>query len=243
MKLSSTILIALLNTCLVSSQPVPEIETIYQTHYTTVMSTVIAGGNGGDATGAAGAAATNAATSAAATSAADAPATSTGATGATSTAESGADDGADAQAYGKAVSADTNSATQVATTAASSSATGTSTGSFPSESSGSGSEHSGKGTYYTPGLGSCGETNTDSDKIVAVSHELYDSMKTSGNSNDNPVCGKKIKASYKGKSVEVTVVDRCEGCSPDDLDFSPSAFSEIADQSLGRIDITWEWVN
>ncbi len=30
------------------------------------------------------------------------------------------------------------------------------------------------GTYYATGLGSCGITNSDSDFIAAVSHELYD---------------------------------------------------------------------
>ena len=29
-------------------------------------------------------------------------------------------------------------------------------------------------TYYTTGLGACGITNTDSDYIVAVSHDLFD---------------------------------------------------------------------
>lgn len=37
------------------------------------------------------------------------------------------------------------------------------------------SDHSdGPGTFYATGLGSCGITNSDSDYIVAVSHELYD---------------------------------------------------------------------
>lgn len=32
----------------------------------------------------------------------------------------------------------------------------------------------GAGTFYTPGLGACGHTNTASDLIVAVGHDLYD---------------------------------------------------------------------
>lgn len=100
---------------------------------------------------------------------------------------------------------------------------------------------SGQGTYYSTGLGACGITNVDTDYICAISHELYDEYTPDGNPNDNTLCGKKITAHYGGKSVEVTVVDRCEGCSYYDLDFSPSAFDLIADASLGRIDITWEW--
>ena len=83
------------------------------------------------------------------------------------------------------------------------------------------------------------------------------------NPNNNPVCNKKIKATCKpsttssvqphvnliflfqdgGNSVEVIVTDRCEACKETDLDFSPSAFTQLADQSIGRITgMTWEWV-
>lgn len=141
--------------------------------------------------------------------------------------------------------ATTEVATEVATTstASSTSSTSSTSGSTSTgtDSPDSGS-HSGEGTYYDTGLGACGITNKDTDYIVAISHELFDETDT-GNPNNNPVCGKKIQAHYQGKSVEVTVTDRCEGCAYNDLDFSPSAFSDIADKSLGRIDITWDWIN
>lgn len=124
----------------------------------------------------------------------------------------------------------TTPATQVTTTPATSATSAPSSGT-----------HSGQGTYYATGLGACGITNVDTDYIVAISHELYDENAKDANPNNNPLCGKKITAHYQGKSVEVTVVDRCEGCQYNDLDFSPSAFSQIADQDLGRIDITWNW--
>nr|AGT80108.1 riboflavin aldehyde-forming protein [Hemileia vastatrix] len=98
------------------------------------------------------------------------------------------------------------------------------------------SKRSGDGTYYGTGLGSCGITNHDSDMIVAVSHLLYDSFPgATDNPNHNPVCGKRIVAEYGGKSVTVTVTDRCGGCKLEDLDFSPEAFSQLADQSVGRL--------
>ncbi|KAI5970084.1 DAG7 [Candida margitis] len=106
----------------------------------------------------------------------------------------------------------------------------------------SGAIQSGEGTYYSTGLGACGKTSQDTDYIIAISHEMYDAHNVGNNPNNNPLCGKKIRAYYEGNSVDVTVVDRCEGCSYNDLDFSPSAFSQLADQSLGRIDITWEWL-
>jgi len=102
----------------------------------------------------------------------------------------------------------------------------------------------GDGTFYTPGLGACGVTNTASDLIVAVSESLFDSYPgySGTNPNSNPVCGKKITASYGGKSVTVTVEDRCTGCAETDLDFSPAAFTELAAESVGRIHgMTWVW--
>ncbi|CAE7070504.1 unnamed protein product [Rhizoctonia solani] len=111
--------------------------------------------------------------------------------------------------------------------------------------SSSGDTYTGQGTYYGTGLGSCGITSKDTDYIVAVSQLLYDGFEgfTGGNPNNNPICNKKIKATYQGKSVTVTVVDRCVGCALRDLDFSPSAFDQLADQSLGRLSgVSWVFV-
>ena len=82
------------------------------------------------------------------------------------------------------------------------------------------------------------------------------------NPNSNPVCGRKITAtckftftfkphgapskaissSDKGKSVTITVADRCDSCAETDLDFSPTAFSDLADLSVGRLEgVDWHW--
>ena len=43
-----------------------------------------------------------------------------------------------------------------------------------------------------------------------------------------------------GKSVTIAITDRCVGCAEWDLDFSPAAFSQLADESVGRIHgMTW----
>ncbi|KAI0266434.1 barwin-like endoglucanase [Gloeopeniophorella convolvens] len=100
----------------------------------------------------------------------------------------------------------------------------------------------GQGTFFAPGLGACGQTSQDSDLIVAVSTELFNGFPGAGvNPNDNPICGKSITAHFQDKSVTVQVVDRCVGCATNDLDFSPAAFSQLADESLGRINISWEF--
>ncbi|KAJ2718878.1 hypothetical protein GGI07_005543 [Coemansia sp. Benny D115] len=104
----------------------------------------------------------------------------------------------------------------------------------------SGEVFSGDGTYFTPGLGSCGLTNTDDDLIVAINAPQYG---TTANPNQAPVCGQCILAKGPKGEVKVTVTDRCPVCKSGDLDFSPSAFEKIGDFDDGRIPITWQFVN
>lgn len=109
-------------------------------------------------------------------------------------------------------------------------------------SSATGTTHTGDLTWYDPGLGACGRTNTAKDSIVAVSHVLFDAAQTGGNPNNNPLCGKKIRVSKGGKHVDVTVVDRCVGCKQWDLDVTSSAFSKLADTGVGRTTMTWQYL-
>ncbi|KAF7329452.1 DPBB-1 domain-containing protein [Mycena kentingensis (nom. inval.)] len=105
--------------------------------------------------------------------------------------------------------------------------------------------YSGDATYYDPGLGACGHTNTGSQYIVAVSHKVFDSYPgaVASNPNKNPICGKKLKATYGGHSVTLTVVDRCPGCQPDDLDMTRAGFKTLAPLDKGRIgSVKWTWV-
>ncbi|KAK3672067.1 hypothetical protein LTR78_008037 [Recurvomyces mirabilis] len=107
-------------------------------------------------------------------------------------------------------------------------------------------------TYYGTGLGACGETSTDNDNIVSISHIVFDaagsSSSTGGNSNANPLCGRMLRASRfdeeygQTRSIDLKVVDRCTGCQPDDLDTSLGAFTQLAPQASGRVDITWAWL-
>lgn len=114
-------------------------------------------------------------------------------------------------------------------------------------------EHTGDGTFYTPGLGACGWNNTEADPIAAVSYLLFDYFpgSTTSNPNMNPICGKKLVAHYtdpqtqqQTTSQEITIVDRCAGCEIRwSVDFSPSVFRTLASRSLGRINITWSFVD
>jgi hypothetical protein len=118
---------------------------------------------------------------------------------------------------------------------------------------------SGLFTYYSPGLGVCGQVNTTSKLVVALSYIDFDPYTTNGTSS-NPLCGKKLRAFYNGNSVDVTVVDRCPACAEGGLNLSPAAFRKfiisdrqseltcwgrveiLAPLSLGVVDGTWEWI-
>ena len=117
---------------------------------------------------------------------------------------------------------------------------------FPSSSDG---PWKGDITYYEPGMGACGMVSKSSEMIVAVSHKLWDSIQQGGNPNTNTLCGKKIRVrrdfveENKGeRSVDLTVVDRCTGCEPTDLDMSPMAFKKLAREVDGRVLATWTWL-
>jgi len=101
----------------------------------------------------------------------------------------------------------------------------------------------GEATFYATGLGSCGMTNTDSDLIAAISYVRMDAV-NSGNTNNNPLCGKQVKATYNGgPPVVITIVDRCPACGPDDLDLSPEAFKQLgAHPDDGRVKFSWDWL-
>ncbi|KAJ7328493.1 barwin-like endoglucanase [Mycena albidolilacea] len=104
---------------------------------------------------------------------------------------------------------------------------------------------SGDATFFDPGLGACGFTNTADQLIVAVGHGEFDSFPGAGpNPNTNPICGKQIQATSGGRTVTATVVDRCAGCAgAADLDFSEAAFAQLADPSVGRIHgVQWDFV-
>lgn len=109
--------------------------------------------------------------------------------------------------------------------------------------------YQGDGTYYETGMGACGIASANSEMVVAIAWQLFDSSQNGPNPNLNPLCGRKIRAWRAGGNstssqgaVEVTVVDRCIGCQPADLDFSITAFELLADKWEGRVGVQWAWV-
>ncbi|OAQ61761.1 riboflavin aldehyde-forming enzyme [Pochonia chlamydosporia 170] len=105
--------------------------------------------------------------------------------------------------------------------------------------SGSGS-FSGDITYYTVGMGACGEDDSgkdNSENIVALSH-----LKMGTQSNGNPMCGKSITIYANGKTATATVKDKCMGCETDAIDVSEKVFKDLfGGLGGGREKITWSF--
>ncbi|KAF9254234.1 hypothetical protein L218DRAFT_886719, partial [Marasmius fiardii PR-910] len=91
-------------------------------------------------------------------------------------------------------------------------------------------------TFYTPGLGACGRTNNANELVAAAAAQVFDTFPGhTSNPNNNPICGKKAVVTFGGKSVTVTIVDRCPGCGSAGIDLSPAAFQQLAPLSQGRL--------
>ncbi|KAI0407705.1 RlpA-like double-psi beta-barrel-protein domain-containing protein-containing protein [Xylaria palmicola] len=89
---------------------------------------------------------------------------------------------------------------------------------------------SGDMTYYEPGLGACGETNSDSELVVALAP-----AQAEGN------CGKYITISKDGKTIDAKIVDKCMGCASGAIDVSSTVFKSLADLSVGRTTVDWSF--
>ncbi|RPD62744.1 hypothetical protein L226DRAFT_568551 [Lentinus tigrinus ALCF2SS1-7] len=92
----------------------------------------------------------------------------------------------------------------------------------------------GRGTWFEVGLGACGEYNVDSDKIIALSSDIYSNGKYC---NDKVT----IKNTANGKTATATVRDECPGCGANDIDMSPSLFEELGDLDTGVLTVTWDF--
>ncbi|KAI7882560.1 hypothetical protein K492DRAFT_176185 [Lichtheimia hyalospora FSU 10163] len=92
---------------------------------------------------------------------------------------------------------------------------------------------SGAITFYTPGLGSCGKTSSESDMVAALSSSVMGS---------GDKCGQKLTITYKGEDVTVTAVDTCPSCGSGDVDVSPASFQKLASLDEGRLQgASWNW--
>ncbi|RDX50289.1 hypothetical protein OH76DRAFT_467221 [Lentinus brumalis] len=96
--------------------------------------------------------------------------------------------------------------------------------------------HTGRGTWFDVGLGACGKTNVNSDKIVAISSAIY-------GSGGNCEQWMHITNTANGKSAYGLVRDECPGCGAGDIDMSPSLFEELGSLDTGVLKVSWHYEN
>ncbi|CAG7935578.1 unnamed protein product [Penicillium nalgiovense] len=97
-------------------------------------------------------------------------------------------------------------------------------------------------TWYETGLGACGWFNNGGDHVCAVSHIVYDRANVDGNPNHNPLCGRPIHIQRGDRGIDVTLVDRCEGCAEFDIDVTRGVFEALGNLDEGRVHTDWWWI-
>lgn len=99
----------------------------------------------------------------------------------------------------------------------------------------SGKSFTGEMTYFTPGMGACGVSSSETDSMVAISMALFDQYTPNGNPNKNPLCGKTVTIKGKdGADHTATIWDRCVGCAEADLDMPEAFFNTVTSHADGR---------
>jgi len=99
----------------------------------------------------------------------------------------------------------------------------------------SSSPYSGRGTWFTDSVGSCGTPFDTNDMIVAMN-----AVQMEGTSQ----CGREVRIQYGGKTVIAKVTDTCPAqfCQPGALDLSQAVFKQFASLDTGVIPIQWDFV-
>ncbi|KAG0051761.1 hypothetical protein BGZ83_003325 [Gryganskiella cystojenkinii] len=97
------------------------------------------------------------------------------------------------------------------------------------------SPFSGRGTWFTDSVGSCGQPFDTNQMIVAMN-----AAQMGGTSQ----CGRQVRIQSGGKTVTARVTDTCPAqfCQPGSLDLSQAVFKQLAALETGVIDIQWEFV-
>ncbi|KAG0286341.1 hypothetical protein BGZ96_009540 [Linnemannia gamsii] len=93
---------------------------------------------------------------------------------------------------------------------------------------------SGRGTWFTDSVGSCGTPFDTNDMIVAMNEAQM---------GGTSMCGKTVRITSGGKTVTARVTDTCPSqyCNSGSLDLSKAAFSKLAPLGTGVISINWEF--
>ncbi|KAI8969827.1 hypothetical protein BDB01DRAFT_751034 [Pilobolus umbonatus] len=98
----------------------------------------------------------------------------------------------------------------------------------------------GIGTFYDVGSGSCGETDTNTEFVVAMNSIQ---MKNGVNPNMNPLCAHMVYITGSTGTATAKIVDTCPSCASGSLDMSPSLFQKVCGTlSIGVCKIKWDYL-
>jgi len=63
------------------------------------------------------------------------------------------------------------------------------------------------------------------------------------NPNLDPVCNKRatVRDPQSGKSITVSIRDKCMSCGSSNIDLSPRAFQELRPLGVGRFQVDWNF--
>ncbi|THH19977.1 hypothetical protein EUX98_g8673 [Antrodiella citrinella] len=78
-------------------------------------------------------------------------------------------------------------------------------------------------TNFVDGMGACGNFNSGSDFIIALSVPMY---------ANGAHCGEAVTLTYNGKTVQATVADECQACDYTAIDLSDGLFAALVPGGL-----------
>lgn len=87
----------------------------------------------------------------------------------------------------------------------------------------------------------CGQVYRNEDYVAAIGFQYF----TTPNPNNDPMCGRRVRVTdpSSGRSVVVTIRDKCQSCTGNDnIDLSPTAFSQLRDTRVGRFRVNWDFI-
>ncbi|KLO11474.1 hypothetical protein SCHPADRAFT_905976 [Schizopora paradoxa] len=89
-------------------------------------------------------------------------------------------------------------------------------------------------SVFHPGLGACGEIDTDNDAVIAISTDLFD-----GGAH----CLQWVKITDEANGVTAfgKAVDICPSCDLHSIELSPILFAMFEDLSEGVIQVEWNF--
>jgi hypothetical protein len=106
--------------------------------------------------------------------------------------------------------------------------------------------NSGDMTVYDPnnGYGACGTQIPNSDFSAALSHEIWGADQWGNDGlNHNPNCGRRVRVTWNGRTVDVTIKDKCMGCKAGDIDLVRAAWNQITGNRAGdRLKASWTFI-